>query len=251
MAEAANSKVAAQRAMKERRAAELASRAGTRPEASPAAATKPVASLPAPRRSVKTPKAAVAPVVEAPVVEAPVVGAPVVEAPVVEAPVEEAPVVGAPVVGAPVVEAPVVEAQVEQVQVEQEQAPVVEVPVAVTEKLASADGEPISAGPAAVKAPARPKPPVRDAGPALKPLLDAGLLMPGEPLILKHKGAEHNATVDSDGSMIVADGAVFASPSKAALSLIDRQSCNGWDVWKARDRDGTPTLAKIRALLPS
>jgi hypothetical protein len=70
----------------------------------------------------------------------------------------------------------------------------------------------------------------------LKPLLDAGLLTLNETVWGSYKGARHEATVDADGFLHLADGNTHKNPSGAAVAITGYET-NGWAFWRV-DRDG-------------
>ncbi|MFC4333808.1 restriction system modified-DNA reader domain-containing protein [Salininema proteolyticum] len=67
---------------------------------------------------------------------------------------------------------------------------------------------------------------------ALKPLLDAGYVFPGDKLVWKRgkKGVTHRATVEANGNMKLSTGEEFDTPSGAASSVAGRRY-PGWDKW--------------------
>jgi hypothetical protein len=79
-------------------------------------------------------------------------------------------------------------------------------------------------------------------------LLSARLLSVGEKLIGWNKGNEYTANIERDGRISISSGEMFPNPSRAAMFVIDRQSCNGWTFWHL-DRDGQGTLHDLRAKL--
>lgn len=79
-------------------------------------------------------------------------------------------------------------------------------------------------------------------------LLIAGLVQPGEEFIWDRpgRGARHTARVQSDGTLLLADGRTFGNPSGAITALGGRHQ-NGWTTWK-RTTDGR-ALGELRAAL--
>ncbi|MFF3014019.1 DUF4357 domain-containing protein [Streptomyces sp. NPDC057939] len=82
---------------------------------------------------------------------------------------------------------------------------------------------------------------------ALAPLLDAGLLKPGQPLVWRRRnlGQEHHAQVTEEGHLRLDDGRVCESPS-GACDVVAQSKSNGWDAW--RTEDGT-SLSVLRGRL--
>ncbi|SDY70773.1 Protein of unknown function [Saccharopolyspora shandongensis] len=81
---------------------------------------------------------------------------------------------------------------------------------------------------------------------SLSDLLIAEFLRPGEQIVGKHKGTNHEACVLSDGKIQMSTGELFPNPSRAAMYAVNRQSCNGWTFWRLA-RDPSQTLANMRA----
>jgi uncharacterized protein with ParB-like and HNH nuclease domain len=77
-------------------------------------------------------------------------------------------------------------------------------------------------------------------------LLNAGLLKAGDKLVGYNKRTQYTAKVERDGRISIPSGELFPSPSRAAMFVIDRQSCNGWTFWHVGKRDGA-TLHDLRA----
>jgi hypothetical protein len=60
--------------------------------------------------------------------------------------------------------------------------------------------------------------------------------------------AVHQAQLTVDGKIRIESGAVFDSPSPAAIAVLERGSWNGWTFWRVVRPDGSqPTLDAIRA----
>lgn len=80
-------------------------------------------------------------------------------------------------------------------------------------------------------------------------LLTAGLVQPGEEFIWDRpgRGARHTARVQSDGTLLLADGRIFINPSGAITALGGGRQQNGWKAWK-RTADGR-ALGDLRAAL--
>lgn len=79
-------------------------------------------------------------------------------------------------------------------------------------------------------------------------LLNTQLLKVGDRLVGSNKGNKYTATVEKDGRISIPSGEMFPSPSRAAMFVIDRQSCNGWTFWHL-DRGERSTLHELRAEL--
>lgn len=65
---------------------------------------------------------------------------------------------------------------------------------------------------------------------AMRPLLDAGMLLAGETLKMRSGGVEHSAVVRQDGSFDI-DGHIEGSPTEAA-SYAAQAPRSGWRIWK-------------------
>lgn len=96
------------------------------------------------------------------------------------------------------------------------------------------------------KAPA-PRP--EDAPGALRPLLEAGGVHAGDELVChrRRKGETYSARVGPNGAIVMENGDVFDSPSRA-LSEQTGTSMNGWMLW-VHSPSGS-TLAQLRDELP-
>jgi hypothetical protein len=83
---------------------------------------------------------------------------------------------------------------------------------------------------------------------ALADLLDAGLVKPGEELVWDRRnlGVRHTARVHIDGTLVLADGRVYANPSGATTALGGNHQ-NGWNAFR-RTSDGR-SLGELRAQL--
>ncbi|MEC3974951.1 hypothetical protein [Amycolatopsis sp. H20-H5] len=79
-------------------------------------------------------------------------------------------------------------------------------------------------------------------------LLDAGVVTAGEELVWDRRnvGVRHTARIRIDGSLVLADGRVYANPSGATTALGGNHQ-NGWGAFR-RISDGR-TLADLRAEL--
>lgn len=86
----------------------------------------------------------------------------------------------------------------------------------------------------------------------LDDLFDAGLLHPGDPLVWERPrlGDTYRATVAENGSITLADGRTFASPSRAAMEAANIESYDGWYAWRV-DRPDGKLLLDLRAELIS
>lgn len=64
-------------------------------------------------------------------------------------------------------------------------------------------------------------------------LLEAGLLLGGDSLVWvrPQKGEEYHAEVVDNGSVRLADGRAFTSPSRAAMEAADLPAYDGWYAW--------------------
>lgn len=74
----------------------------------------------------------------------------------------------------------------------------------------------------------------------LMPLIEAGLLTPGDELVhvQPRRRLTHRATVTADGHLELADGRVFAKPSPALKACVGHD-INGWGQWMLA-RTGKP-----------
>ncbi|MEY7972939.1 DUF262 domain-containing protein [Saccharomonospora xinjiangensis] len=81
---------------------------------------------------------------------------------------------------------------------------------------------------------------------SLRDLVTLRILRTGEKVVGRYKGATYVAQVEADGRVRVSTGEIFPSPSKAAMYVIDRQSCNGWTFWRL-ESDPSQTLHALRA----
>lgn len=81
----------------------------------------------------------------------------------------------------------------------------------------------------------------------LTDLLDAGLLREGDALYWDRPnlGHRYEATVTSGGTIALADGRAFASPSRAAIEIADIPAMDGWYAWRVERADGR-TLDSLR-----
>ena len=81
-------------------------------------------------------------------------------------------------------------------------------------------------------------------------LLDAELLEPGDELLWEgpRLGDVYQASVTENGGIQLADGATYASPSRAAVVAADIPAYDGWYAWKVT-RLGDVTLNDVRARL--
>lgn len=78
-------------------------------------------------------------------------------------------------------------------------------------------------------------------------LLAAGLLSAGATLSFDRAGKHAEASVTSEGHLVV-DGKAYSSPSTAAAKALGLKAANGWKSW--RIGSSGPTLADLRAQLP-
>ena len=87
-------------------------------------------------------------------------------------------------------------------------------------------------------------------GIALRDLLDAGLLKPGERLILT-KGSRDMATaeVSPSGEVMWQDRVYKTLSDRAFAALLGRQSLNGWTSWYVERPNGRELVAEVRARL--
>ncbi|RSM60378.1 hypothetical protein DMH04_54075, partial [Kibdelosporangium aridum] len=77
-------------------------------------------------------------------------------------------------------------------------------------------------------------------------LVATGTIKPNEQLHGEYKGQQYSAVVQRDGRIRIDSGELFNAPSAAAMFLIDRQACNGWEFWKIRRGTRKMTLKSIR-----
>jgi hypothetical protein len=90
--------------------------------------------------------------------------------------------------------------------------------------------------------------PLRWARGGVVDLLDAGLVKPGDELVWdrRNHGVRHTARLLADGTLILADGRVYANPSGATTALGGNHQ-NGWSAFR-RVSDGR-TLGELRTEL--
>lgn len=85
---------------------------------------------------------------------------------------------------------------------------------------------------------------------SLAPLLDAGLIVPGERLLLRKRGGTtFFAHVNASGELLDELGNRYSSPTQAAMTIAGYKSVDGWLRWRTA-RDGV-TLATLRDQLSS
>jgi hypothetical protein len=67
-------------------------------------------------------------------------------------------------------------------------------------------------------------------------LIEDGLLQPPEPVefVRPRLGRSYTATIQADGSFVLADGSSHASPSLAAMTAADVVSYDGWHAWRVQ-----------------
>lgn len=81
----------------------------------------------------------------------------------------------------------------------------------------------------------------------VKDLIYAGLITPGDKLILSQKDQVREATVTASGAVLF-DGVEYKSPSRASAVSLGQHSNNGWDSWHFQSLEGK-TLSELRAEL--
>lgn len=91
--------------------------------------------------------------------------------------------------------------------------------------------------------------PVAARGP-LAELMKAGLLKAGEKLAFRQKqaGRSGQATVTSDGQLVVSGHKQPMSSPSAAAEVVTGNQINGWTLWRLDNGKG-PTLGKLREQL--
>jgi hypothetical protein len=70
-------------------------------------------------------------------------------------------------------------------------------------------------------------------GVAIGDLVNSGLVPVGTKLTASRNGTDYIAVVESDGTIRTPNGAVFPTPSEAAMDVLNSRSQNGWIFWKA------------------
>ncbi|HEY4454293.1 MAG TPA: DUF262 domain-containing protein [Pseudonocardiaceae bacterium] len=80
----------------------------------------------------------------------------------------------------------------------------------------------------------------------VRSLVESGALKSGETLKGEYKGQKYFAVIEDKGRVKVESGELFNAPSPAAMFLIDRQACNGWEFWKVRRGGHDATLRSVR-----
>jgi hypothetical protein len=80
------------------------------------------------------------------------------------------------------------------------------------------------------------RPPLPGARGSLADLLDAGLVASGEEVVWSRRnvGVRHTARIQRDGTLLLADGRLFANPSGATTALGGKHQ-NGWNAWRVSD----------------
>jgi hypothetical protein len=116
---------------------------------------------------------------------------------------------------------------------------------ALRSRLQSEGDEPLRAEEIADPKKNKPAKPPATKSSALKPLLDAGLLAPGAVLFAVHQGQRHEATVDEQGVIHLADGSTHLTPSGAAVKITGGET-NGWKFWRTTIDDKTVRLRELR-----
>ena len=87
-------------------------------------------------------------------------------------------------------------------------------------------------------------------GVSLRDLLDAGLLEPGERLILATGGREAaTVRVTASGELSWQDRTYRSPSDRAFAALLGRQSLNGWTAWYVERPQGRRSLADLRTTL--
>jgi len=86
--------------------------------------------------------------------------------------------------------------------------------------------------------PPPPPPPPPPPKIAVKDLLNAGYIKPGDRIHRIYKGKHFEAKVLSDGRIEMEDGTVCKSLSGAAKHVSGHSAEDGWHIWKYRDRSG-------------
>jgi hypothetical protein len=99
-----------------------------------------------------------------------------------------------------------------------------------------------------VASPAETSVPLRWASGGVGDLLDADLVKAGDELVWhrRNQGVRHTARIRIDGTLVLADGRVYANPSGATTALGGNHQ-NGWRVFR-RVSDGR-TLGELRTQL--
>jgi hypothetical protein len=78
----------------------------------------------------------------------------------------------------------------------------------------------------------------------LADLLRVGALQPGR-LVGEHQQVEYVAELTPRGTVRLASGVEFASPSAAAMTALDKPSWNGWTFWAVPHPDGSRTRLDV------
>lgn len=81
----------------------------------------------------------------------------------------------------------------------------------------------------------------------LQDLMAAELVSADDEIVWARSGELHRARITEAGTVVVADGEEYLSPS-AATRHFTTSNYNGWDAWKLGNTDG-PTLNELRKLL--
>jgi len=76
-------------------------------------------------------------------------------------------------------------------------------------------------------------------------LIEAGLLSPGARLVATYKGSQYETSIAEDGRLLLSDGSLESSLSRAAVRVTGRPT-NGWTFWKLKKENQTISLARLR-----
>ncbi len=76
-------------------------------------------------------------------------------------------------------------------------------------------------------------------GISLRQLVEGGQLRPGSLLVGSYRNVDYRAELTPDGRIRIESGDEFESPSPAAMTVLEKQSWNGWMFWTVVNPDGT------------
>lgn len=99
----------------------------------------------------------------------------------------------------------------------------------------------------AIQAP-RPQRPRRRLNTHLAGMVAAGIIRPGTPIVLTHKGVDYEAEIDSAGYVTLkSTGVTYTKVDDAANIIRNTKSSNGMRLWKVTDLEGnTVSLRELR-----
>jgi Protein of unknown function DUF262/Restriction Enzyme Adenine Methylase Associated len=80
-------------------------------------------------------------------------------------------------------------------------------------------------------------------------MVQAGIIAPGTRIVLSYKGADHWATIDADGGIVLhATGAVYGKADEAGAAVRGTKTCDGLRQWHIQQERGRISLRDLRDL---